>query len=278
MRLVWTTDIHLDHCVDNAIQLFFNNVLYLQPDQILLTGDISNALDIDLHLREIAKAFSGIMVNFVTGNHDYYGTSQYCPSNMSNVRKKIANICKIFDNLNWLDHSGPVKLTNKAALIGSSLWCDWRAGLGDKSSVWLNDYLLISDLFGYCNSCSDRAKIKKKVQKLARGYTKQLMIDFNKAIDQGFKEIIIGVHVPPFHEASFYKGKVQNDDFAAHFVCKVAGDELKGEAKKYPNVNITVLSGHTHGSGSVQILPNLNVINGGAQYKHPTSQIPIICE
>jgi len=275
MRLIWCTDIHLDHCKD--IPMFIDDVLTMQPDRVVLTGDISDARQIVQHLALMADGWD-VPIDFVLGNHDYYGESPFVPAKMKDVRNKIAANCKHIDNLNWLEQSGPVKLTDMTALIGSSLWCDWRAGLGDKSSVWLNDYLLIADLFGHPYNYQDRMRIKKKVQSLAKDSTKQLMSDFKKAVDDGFKKIIVGVHVPPFHEASFYNGVVQNDDWAPHFVCKVAGDQLKAEVKKHPEIDVLVLTGHTHGSGKKDILPNLHVINGPATYRHPAPQTPLLIE
>ncbi len=40
-------------------------------------------------------------------------------------------------------------------------------------------------------------------------------------------------------------------------------------AAEYPDHTITVLCGHTHGAGDVQIRPNLRVITGGADYGTP---------
>jgi 3',5'-cyclic-AMP phosphodiesterase len=39
-----------------------------------------------------------------------------------------------------------------------------------------------------------------------------------------------------------------------------------------PNRKLTVLCGHTHGRGEVEILPNLKVLTGGAQYGKPEIQ------
>lgn len=273
MRLIWCTDIHLDHCPD--ISMFINDVLMMQPDRVLVTGDISNATQIENHLTVMAEQLN-IPIDFVLGNHDYYGVSPYFPAKMHVTRKKVNEVVNRFSNLNWLETSGPIQLTDNAALIGSSLWCDWKVGLKDKSTVWLNDYLLISDLFGYPNSNSDRNKIKRKIRDLAKQFTVQLMNDFQKAIDQGYKKIIIGTHVPPFHEASFYDGKVSDDNWAPHFVCKTAGDEIYQAAKNNPDVDITLLYGHTHGMGKKDILSNLHAINGEAIYRHPKPQTPII--
>ena len=89
--------------------------------------------------------------------------------------------------------------------------------------------------------------------------------------------MIIVTHVPPFHKGSFFKGKVQDDDWAPHFVCQIAGEKIL-EVISGKNVDVTVLCGHTHGYGEADILPNLHVINGAAQYKYPSPQKVITYE
>jgi hypothetical protein len=60
--------------------------------------------------------------------------------------------------------------------------------------------------------------------------------------------------------------------FLPHFSCKIAGDALISMMKKRPEKKLTVLCGHTHGGGQIEILPNLQVIAGGAQYGIPEIQ------
>jgi len=278
MRLVWCTDVHLDHCPN--ISMFIDDVLTMEPDQIVLTGDISDANNIVKHLSVMANEWK-VPVNFILGNHDFYG-QRFVPAKMKDVLKKVNDISEKTDNLNWLAKTGPIKLTEKACLVGNGLWCDWRAGLKDKGSVWLNDYILIEDLLGMPQYQSDIRRIKNKVQKLAKEKTDQLIKHVQLAIDSGYKKIIIGTHVPPWHEASFYNGVIQNDDWAPHFVCQIAGEQLKKIASKNQDVEFISLFGHTHGSspppGYVEILPNLRATNGAATYRHPATQTPLIIE
>ena len=42
--------------------------------------------------------------------------------------------------------------------------------------------------------------------------------------------------------------------------------------EEHANCNLTVLCGHTHGTGCAEILPNLVVKTGGAEYGHPKLQ------
>ena len=42
--------------------------------------------------------------------------------------------------------------------------------------------------------------------------------------------------------------------------------------KSYPDKQLIVLCGHTHGDGMIDLLPNLSVYTGGARYKYPSIQ------
>ncbi len=37
----------------------------------------------------------------------------------------------------------------------------------------------------------------------------------------------------------------------------------------HPAVSLTILCGHTHGEGDVEIRPNIRAITGAAEYKEP---------
>jgi hypothetical protein len=50
------------------------------------------------------------------------------------------------------------------------------------------------------------------------------------------------------------------------------GDYLREVMKKNPSKDMTVYCGHTHSSGECQILPNLQVFTGGAEYGKPRIQ------
>jgi predicted MPP superfamily phosphohydrolase len=56
------------------------------------------------------------------------------------------------------------------------------------------------------------------------------------------------------------------------FVCKAVGDVLLEAARSHPGYQILVLCGHTHGGGEVQLLENLRVVTGPAEYGKPKIQ------
>ena len=47
---------------------------------------------------------------------------------------------------------------------------------------------------------------------------------------------------------------------------------LLAGARSHPTCDFLVLCGHTHGGGEVQVLANLRVVTGPAEYGHPEIQ------
>ncbi len=87
-----------------------------------------------------------------------------------------------------------------------------------------------------------------------------------------FRHVIVLTHVPPFRESCWHEGKVSDDNWLPFFACKAVGDALREAMAAAPDRQMTVLCGHTHGSGEAQILPNLRVLTGGAVYGKPSVQ------
>ena len=87
-----------------------------------------------------------------------------------------------------------------------------------------------------------------------------------------FDQVVFLTHVPPFREACWYDGRISNDEWLPHFTCKATGDAIREAAERHPERQIEVLCGHTHGAGTAEILPNLVVYTGGAEYGEPAVQ------
>ena len=75
--------------------------------------------------------------------------------------------------------------------------------------------------------------------------------------------------VPPFVEACWHEGKISDADWQPYFTCRATGNILKSFAIQHPRIQITVLCGHTHGSGTAQLSPNLRALTAGADYGRP---------
>ena len=62
------------------------------------------------------------------------------------------------------------------------------------------------------------------------------------------------------------------DDCLPFFSCKAVGDVLLEAARAHPACQTLVLCGHTHGGGELQVLDNLRVVTGPAEYGRPEIQ------
>ena len=82
----------------------------------------------------------------------------------------------------------------------------------------------------------------------------QIIDKLDKALENGYAEVFVATHVPPIGENPYY-------------VNYVFGEMLKQIGKKYPDQNITVLSGHTHRSLRKRIHHNVDVYVSGSDYR-----------
>jgi hypothetical protein len=167
---------------------------------------------------------------------------------------------------------GIVELTANTALIGHDSWADGRLGHGVNSQVQLNDYVLIDELTGL--------SVKERFKKL-NALGDEAAEHFQSLLPVGLKQyrhMLLLTHVPPFKNACWHKGRISNDEFLPHFTCQAVGDVLADIMKAHPESNLTVLCGHTHGRGEADILPNLHVKTGGAEYGQPKLQEMIVVE
>ena len=258
-RLAWVTDIHLDFLKPDQIQTFCREVNEHCPDALLIGGDIGTARSISSYLLTIKNELS-CPIYFVLGNHDYYHGS------INNVRQQMEADCKQSDYLNWLPLAGVVELTEQTCLIGHDGWGDGRFGDYQNSTVMLNDYRLIDELAGL--DPNERLTVLNKLGNEAAAY---LRIQLQSALDH-YQNIIVLTHVPPFKEACWYQGEVANDNWLPHFSCKAVGEVLEEFMLKQPDRTMTVLCGHTHNAGVAEILPNLLVKTGTADYGNPQLQ------
>jgi predicted MPP superfamily phosphohydrolase len=79
-------------------------------------------------------------------------------------------------------------------------------------------------------------------------------------------------------EACWHEGRISDDDWLPHFTCQAVGDVLFDAMQKHPDRQMTVLCGHTHGTGEAHMLPNLLVKTGGAEYGQPALQDELIVQ
>ena len=129
----------------------------------------------------------------------------------------------------------------------------------------LNDFQLIEDL------CLPRVRWRYKLEELGDEARRHIRTHLPKALE-AHSAAVLALHVPPFREAAWHEGKPSRDDWLPFFSCKAAGDAILEVMRARPARRLTVLCGHTHGSGECNPLPNVKVLTGGAEYGRPNIQ------
>ncbi|MHC5536697.1 metallophosphoesterase family protein [Singulisphaera rosea] len=257
MKLAWFTDIHLNFLRQPGLKAFFSSLP--DADAFAISGDIGESHDVAAHLRAFAELRP---TYFVLGNHDFYGGS------IAGVRAEISELCRDVRNLHWMPDAGIVPLSESTCLVGHDGWADGRLGDYHGSDVRLNDFRYIEEFGGFNEDPAERLA---KLHALGDEAASHFRAVLPEALER-FQHVIVLTHVPPFRESCWHEGKVSDDNWLPFFSCKAVGDALQEAMATAPDRQMTVLCGHTHGAGEAQILPNLRVLTGGAEYGKPGVQ------
>lgn len=258
-HLVWVTDIHLNFISTASVETFCRRIADAEPDAVLVGGDIGEAPNVAAYLQSMAERLAR-PIYFVLGNHDFYHGS------MVEVRQAMAALTRQSEWLRYLPECGVVELTEYTGLLGHDAWGDGRIGDYAGSGVLLNDYRLIKGLTGL-----SKAARLHQLNALGDEAAEHLRRVLPDALAQ-FQRVLVLLHVPPFREACWHQGHISDADWLSHFTCKAVGDVLYEAMSARTDRQMTVLCGHTHGAGTAQILPNLAVKTGGAEYGWPNLQ------
>jgi predicted phosphohydrolase len=253
MRIVWATDIHFDMAEPVAIQQFFRGVKDAVPDALLLAGDISTAGDVDMTVDWIASEVD-CPIFFVLGNHDYYGGS------IGTVRRRMRALTTKSMATKWLPAVPGVVELGSTILVGHDGWYD--GGCGDpRSTLRLRDFDEIDDLVGLHREARDRL-----TRWLAEDGAAQLAAQLASSTASS---VLVVTHVPPFQDASRHRGERSSGETLPFYCNTALGRVLTDFAIERQAVDIRVLCGHTHDRYDVDILPNLHISVGGAEYGSP---------
>ncbi|REK19202.1 MAG: phosphoesterase [Planctomycetota bacterium] len=255
-RIVWLTDIHFNFLSAEQLRNFLAAVSEARPDAVLISGDIGEAHDVCDYLRAITQVVEA-PIYFVLGNHDYYFGS------IRDTRLRVAHFCEQHERLHYLTTDGVVRLTDRVGLVGHDGWADGRLGDYPRSLVRMHDWKLIGEFKSLDKPA--RWNVLKQLGDEAAGHLRRVL---PQALAK-YEEVVVLTHVPPFREACWHEGSISNDDWLPHFTCQATGQVILEMARLYPQRQITVLCGHTHGEGQTQPRPNLYVITGGADYGAP---------
>jgi predicted MPP superfamily phosphohydrolase len=255
-RIVWLTDIHLNFLPEAGVQAFLAEVALVQPDAVLIGGDIGEAHNVCDYLDQIGEALA-VPIYFVLGNHDFYFGS------IRETRRRVAELCGQQPRLHYLSREGVIELTPHVGLVGHDGWADGRLGDYPRSLVVMHDFTLIEELQGL--NKLDRWDVLKSLGDEAADHLRGVL---PKAL-KTYRDVVLLTHVPPFREACWHEGRLSDDHWACHFTCQATGQVILEVMRLHPDKRLTVLCGHTHGQGESQPRQNLQVITGGAKYGSP---------
>jgi 3',5'-cyclic AMP phosphodiesterase CpdA len=264
-RIAWLTDIHLEFVSIEVALAFISQIATLSPDLVFIGGDTGTARNLGFFLRSFDERLQ-CPAFFVLGNHDFYHGS------LEQIQGLAGDVSASSQWLRWLTAQGIVEITSSTCLLGHGSWADGRLGNGINSQVEINDYSLIDEFIGLSR--------QERYQKMG-DLSDQAADHFRRLLPQAcanYRNILLLTHVPPFREACWHEGSISDDEFLPHFTCKAVGDTLMEIMLQNPHSHLTVLCGHTHGYGDVDILPNLRVKTGGAIYGKPGIQELMIIE
>jgi len=274
MKLDWITDPHLDHLRGAEALIKFVDKLHGRgSDALLITGDIAESQTLYDFLGILSGAYRR-PIYFVLGNHDYYGNW------MKATHERVRAVCKSVPDgiLNWLtDFREPIKLDRHTAIIGHDGFYDGQLGLGAGTDLGMTDFRMGKGIFDLAKSLAfGSSHLFDLLLKLAQASADHIENQIRKYIHPPIKRVLILTHVPPFHEASYFRGKPSDQRSVPFYVNKVLGDMLRKVALEYPKIEFEVFAGHTHGKRHYQAEKNLNVFVGAARYeRQPTFQTTI---
>lgn len=254
MKLIWCSDVHLNFLKRlEDRQAFYQSIKELQGDAVLITGDMAESHNVVKLTAEMESNINAPVL-FVLGNHDYYG------SNIAAVKRSVKS-------LGYLSSKSYVALSEFTALLGVDGWGDCRNGDYENSRLTMSDWLYIDDLRnGY-----DQGKdvLKNTLQALADKDARSLKRKVMKAIKDGYKRLIIATHVPPFEQAALHAGRKSTLCGLPFFSSRILGETILPIAKRFPNIDILWLSGHTHSRAQYKPCENMTVKVAKAEYFYP---------
>lgn len=264
----WLTDIHLDTVANDAQRMAFaESVKETGCTGVIITGDISTAPNIVLHLSQFERVVQR-PVYFIAGNHDFYMGS------VANGRTTLKELSNISSFLKYMSATQFVSLSNKTALVGHDGWYDAFNGEPRSERFDMSDWHLIGEYrsaIGRGQQSRTEAIINVSRQ-LAQEAADHIALGIKNAVATGHRNIIVATHVPPFAEAHIFEGRVGDAVHQPWFTSRLMGETLKSAAAAYPQVAFTTLCGHTHGAYEGMFSHNLKVLVGGAEYTKPVIQ------
>lgn len=254
MRLGFATDIHIDHLVDDkgyARQRGCGRYIAEGLDALIIGGDISTGVHFKDHFTAFCKG-AGIPVYFVLGNHDFWDAPDAV------VRVTAASFP------GYLDQAGVVELAPAVGLVGRSGWYDTLTGNPFDSPIKVNDWHRVERLIP---AWRIPQLLQQECRQWASEEAEKARIDLEKAA-AAYPRVFFVTHFPCFTKACWDehgRPDVEENGWWPWSIDTTLGHVLLEVTAKHPQVDFTLLTGHTHGGGRTQLTTNLTCISGKAR-------------
>lgn len=262
MHLDWITDPHLDHLPDEQALISFVKKLHARPsDGLLVTGDIAESNTIYDYLGILSGAYQR-PVYFVLGNHDYYRGW------IDSTRESVRRVCRAVPKgiLNWMPDAGPIMLDKQTAIVGHGGFYDGQEG-EPGLQMQMSDFHLPHGVHDLIQEISYGSRyLFDKLRELGNEGAESIAEQTRRARYEGAERVLILTHVPPFLEASYFRGKPSSDKAAPFYVNRCLGMALLELAHQFPTMQFEVFAGHTHGKREYWPTENMVVRVGSARY------------
>ena len=264
MKLLWLTDIHLNFLNSVERHRFYQHLATHDFDKVVISGDIGEHMNYHDYLLEMDRVLKRKPIYYVHGNHDFWHSSFRNVQSLARLRT-----IDFKTNCYWLNAIRPLQLTPGVFLIGVDGFYDTRNGDYENAGLVMRDFYVIDELYKAYVGKRHSTSLQKAVQQFADKETRLLVSKLRSAKRSGATKIIAVTHVPPAAESCFYRGELTDEYHLPLYSNQKMFDALTSFAVTNPAIDITVLSGHTHGKGEYKFNDNLLFKVGSAEYDAP---------
>lgn len=257
MKVAHITDPHLNNLTEEEVVKFGETVQATCTangvQHVVITGDISEWPTLERDLRYLARGVGPkLSIHFCLGNHDFFFAS------FEEAKKEVSSW------VGYLESQDFIRLDECTALCGVDGWYDFRSGKGSQTKTLMPEWHSTRE-FRY----KTHQEVVAKSRSLAKESAKIALRQMTLAVQAGHQKVILATHVPPFRDAAWRIDGISNDTWLPLMTNLALGDTLLYFAAKHPQVDVTVLCGHTHTERHLHVYPNLNIRVGAAGYKEP---------
>lgn len=221
MKFFICSDLHTEFLQPFEQKILFDN--FPDTEGIIIAGDLSTQKYLVDNLKYLCDKYMHVI--YVTGNHEYYGSS------FVELYGILSYLSNLLPNLYWLNNNRPDRLIGNDMLVGgTTLWFK-DDPLNQLYEKQMNDFFYIKDF-----------------RKLVYAENEHAMQALQRVTN---KHIVVTHHLPSYQSVN---KKYKGDQLNRFFVCDIENLIVEKQPKFF-------IHGHTHDScdymiGETRVLCN----------------------